>query len=54
VDLRFGGRSVEDEEVYYADDVRAGEGIIAPQIYDGGGLREGEYRALRVTAGIAF
>jgi hypothetical protein len=54
VDLRFGGRSVEDEEIYYADDVRAEDDDIAPHIYDGGGLREGEYRALRLTAGIAF
>lgn len=48
VDLRLGGRSVEDK--YYA--VPAAEG--GPLFYDGGGLREGEYRALRATAGIAF
>ncbi|MDQ3334504.1 MAG: porin family protein [Myxococcota bacterium] len=51
VDLRFGGRSIEDEDVA----VPAVEGDVArPLIYDGGGLREGEYRALRATAGIAF
>jgi hypothetical protein len=51
VDLRFGGRSVEQSDV----PVPAVEGDVArPLIYDGGGLREGEYRALRATAGVAF
>ena len=50
VDLRFGGRSIERD-----GDVLAVEGDVPrPLIYDGGGLREGEYRALRATAGIAF
>lgn len=48
VDLRIGGRSVEEDEIYYANDV------VAPHDHDLGGLREGEYRALRATAGIAF
>lgn len=50
LDLRFGGRSIEQEEIA----VPTVEGDVAPHIYDGGGLREGEYRALRATAGIAF
>ena len=50
LDLRLGGRSVEQK--YY--DVATGGGDTRPLIYDGGGLREGEYRALRASAGIAF
>jgi hypothetical protein len=62
IDLRFGGRSVE-QEIYYADDVPLpGDGTPPPETtggarplaYDSGGLREGEYRAIRVTAGVAF
>jgi Outer membrane protein beta-barrel domain len=58
IDLRFGGRSVE-QEVDYANDVDGTpppqtEGQPRPLVYDSGGLREGEYRAIRVTAGIAF
>lgn len=62
IDLRFGGRSVE-QEVAYADDLPLPEdgtpppettGGAKPLVYDPGGLREGEYRAIRVTAGIAF
>jgi hypothetical protein len=48
LDLRMGGRSVEEEPDY------ALEGRIAPLIYDGGGLREGEYRAARLTIGLIF
>lgn len=51
VDLRFGGRSVEQQDVYYA--VPEGD-ATRPLIYGGEGLPEGEYRALRATAGIAF
>lgn len=51
LDLRFGGRSVENEAV--AVPVAEDTGV-RPLLYDGGGLREGEYRALRLTAGIAF
>lgn len=56
IDLRFGGRSV-DEEVYYATDGGPPPPETAPGrplVYDPGGLRDGEYRALRVTAGVAF
>lgn len=60
IDVRFGGRSVE-QEVAYADDLPVDgtpppetTGGAKPLVYDGGGLREGEYRAIRVTAGIAF
>ena len=49
IDLRLGGRSVDEPEYeIQADDT------IAPRIYDGNGLREGEYRAARFTLGIAF
>lgn len=52
VDLRFGGRSIDEEEYELAHGDEAPP--PRPLIYDGGGLREGEYRALRVTAGVAF
>lgn len=56
LDLRFGGRSVEEKYVVQEDGTPPPEtaGQPRPLIYDGGGLREGEYRALRVTAGVAF
>jgi hypothetical protein len=50
-DLRFGGRSVDEDE---AVPTTGGIEGVKPLIYDGGGLREGEYRALRLCAGIAF
>jgi len=56
VDLRFGGRSVEQDDDVTLDGggTPPPETTDLPLIYDPGGLREGEYRALRVTAGIAF
>ena len=51
LDFRLGGRSVEDEAVAYPTGGIEG---VAPLVYDGGGLREGEYRAIRLSAGIAF
>jgi Outer membrane protein beta-barrel domain len=56
IDLRFGGRSVEEELDYVNDGTPPPEttGAPRPLVYDPGGLREGEYRAIRVTAGIAF
>ena len=69
IDLRIGTRSVEEPEAYPVID-RAGRspGVTRPEdtfcgIPEGctgddsvawGALREGEYRALRVTVGIAF
>jgi hypothetical protein len=44
-DFRLGGRSVDEEEVYY---IRAEDLIYAP------GIDEGEYRAGRIFAGIRF
>ena len=49
-EFRIGGRSVDEPEY----EIQATEGDIAPHIYDGNGLREGEYRAARFTLGIAF
>ncbi|MEJ7602379.1 MAG: outer membrane beta-barrel protein [Kofleriaceae bacterium] len=45
-DLRIGGRSVDDDEVYYVDD--------APALIYAPGIDEGEYRSARITAGIRF
>lgn len=53
IDLRFGGRSVE-EKVYALEDTTGGDLPPRPLAYDFGGLREGEYRALRVHAGVTF
>jgi len=48
LDLRMGGRSVDEPEYVINDDV------ARPLVYDGGGLREGEYRSGRVYVGIQF
>ncbi|HEY5934671.1 MAG TPA: outer membrane beta-barrel protein [Kofleriaceae bacterium] len=45
-DFRIGGRSVDDEEEVYYDDIPAL--IYAP------GIDEGEYRAARIFAGVRF
>jgi hypothetical protein len=45
-DFRLGGRSVDDEDEYYLEDVPAL--IYAP------GIDEGEYRAARIYAGVRF
>ncbi len=48
VDLRFGGRSVNNDQIAYP----ATEGRIYYVPYDS--LHEGEYRAMRATVGIEF
>ena len=48
LDLRLGGRTVDGDEVVIQEDAPAAF------VFDPGGLREGEYRALRVTAGVTF
>lgn len=52
VDLRLGGRSVDDPKDVALDDGTSPP--IAPHSWDGGGLREGEYRSVRVTLGVTF
>lgn len=47
-DFRFGGRSIDQEEIYYGEDNPTAGLIYAPTI------DEGEYRSARITAGIQF
>ena len=50
IDLRLGGRSVDEPEYeLLADDTEP-----APLYWDGGGLREGEYRSARLWLGVTF
>jgi hypothetical protein len=55
LDLRFGGRSVDQQEAV-VNDVNGGGAppSTRPLAYDGGGLREGEYRAVRLHASVTF
>lgn len=54
IDLRLGNRAVDREVAIAVDDTPPPSDQPRPLVYDPGGLRDGEYRALRVTAGIAF
>ena len=50
IDLRLGGRSVDEPEYeLLADDTDP-----APLSWNGGGLREGEYRSARISLGVTF
>jgi hypothetical protein len=57
IDLRFGGRSVDNDGEFVIQDAGGGEAPPGvPLIYPApdGGLPEGEYRAVRVQASVTF